>query len=393
MADWRSGLPECGAVPSTIPDATVMVAGLGDLGARVLDALARRPGIGRLVVTARDLERGRAQLGQAALVAQLAGGPSHTEIAALDLDDVAATAAVLERVDPDVVVMAASSHSWWRVPGGESGRTAPALPYATWLPLQMPLVRRLMQAHRAASSRARVVCLPYPDAIGPVLAAEGLAPDVGAGNVAEVAAKLSVLAAADGGRATARLVLHHAAERIALGAFAPVGPAAPEPGEPPWAAEVVVDERELEPAKVAALLRAPYPLPPGRETHALTAASAVAIVEGLLSETSCAAHVPAPGGRPGGYPVLLSRAGVAMDLPRGMSEADAMAINARAARWDGIEAIAADGTVILTERAAAAIHGGLGLELRRIAPGDYEALATELRARVAARDSPRERCA
>ena len=55
-----------------------------------------------------------------------------------------------------------------------------------------------MEAHRAAGSPGRVVSLAFPDAVGPVLAPAGLAPDLGAGNVDEVAAKLSLLAARRG---------------------------------------------------------------------------------------------------------------------------------------------------------------------------------------------------
>lgn len=104
---------------------------------------------------------------------------------------------------------------------------AGALPYAAWLPLQVPLVRRLMEARREAGVRAPVVALAFPDAIGPVLAAAGLAPDAGAGNVAEVAAKLAACAEHAREEVEVRLVMHHASERLAFGAFA--SPAGHEP--------------------------------------------------------------------------------------------------------------------------------------------------------------------
>src|ERR687885_2838632 len=82
-----------------------------------------------------------------------------------------------------------------------------------------------------ARPRAPVVCLPYPDAVGPALAPLGLAPTCGAGNVTETAAKLELLAGDD---AEARLVLHHAAQRYAFPAFAGLGGEAVDGGEPPW---------------------------------------------------------------------------------------------------------------------------------------------------------------
>ena len=253
------------------------------------------------------------------------------------------------------------------------------LPYAAWLPLQLPLVRALMRARADGAPGAHVVCLPFPDAIGPILAAEGLAPTVGAGNVAEVAAKLEVLA---GDGADVRLVMHHASERVALSAFASLAGTRDEPGEAPWAARIEVADGALAPQRVDELFRAPYALRDGRETHELTTASTVAVVEGLLAEAPVRGHAPGPGGRPGGYPVLLSRAGVQLDLPPGVDEAQAIDLNARAACWDGIDAIDADGTVQLTDHAAAALSDVLGTDVRAIAPGEHDALATALRERA-----------
>ena len=119
-------------------------------------------------------------------------------------------------------------------------RTPAGLPYAVWLPLLVPLVAALMRARAASGLAAPVVSLPFPDVVGPVLAPWASRPRRAPGNVAEVAAKLAAGAAARRRRARggqARLVMHHAAERLALGVFESLGPAAD--GRPPWAAEVV----------------------------------------------------------------------------------------------------------------------------------------------------------
>jgi hypothetical protein len=358
--------------PVSASGATVLVVGLGDLGGRVLTALARSPKIERLVAAGRDDARTRAHAGQAALMARLTGGPQVVDSTRIDLRDVDAAADALARTEPDVVVMGATEYTWWRDSRAE-------LPYAAWLPLQLPLVRALMRARAAGAPGAHVVCLPFPDAIGPILAAEGLAPTVGAGNVAEVAAKLGVLA---GDGADVRLVMHHASERVALSAFASLAGTRDEPGEAPWAARVEVAGAALAAERVDALFRAPYPLRYGRETHELTTASTVAVVEGLLADEPVRAHAPAPDGRPGGYPVRLSRAGVALDLPPGLGEADAVDLNVRAACWDGIGAITADGTVQLTEHASGALSRALGSDVRAIAPADHDALADALRERA-----------
>jgi hypothetical protein len=358
--------------------ATVLVIGLGDLGTRVLDALARLPEIDRLLGAGRNEEHGQARAGQAELVAALAGGPRRVEFERLDLDDVAAASSLLRRLDPDVVVTAASRHTWWLPFADER---LEALPYGVWLPLQLVLVRRLMEARREAGIAAPVVCLPYPDAVGPALAPLGLAPELGAGNVAETAPKLALAAAREAGVAPeevrVRLVMHHAAQRLA---FPSLRREATD--EPPWAAEVLVRDEPLPHEQVERLFRAPWPLPQGRDTHELSAAATAHAVQALLRDEQTATHAPAPNGLPGGYPVLLSRRGVELDLPRGLGLAGAVALNERAAAFDGIERIEPDGTVVYTSAAATGTERLLGLRLERLRPGEVDAVADELAARA-----------
>ena len=355
--------------------ATVLVIGLGDLGTRVFDALARLPEVERLVGAGRDEERGQARAGQTAFVAELAGGPRHVAFEPVDLDDVGATAALLRRLDPDLVVTAASRHTWWRPFADER---VDELPFGVWLPLQLVLVRRLMEARREAGVSAPVVCLPYPDAVGPALAPLGLAPELGAGNVAETAPKLALLAAREAGVAReevgVRLVMHHAAQRVAFGGRAG--------DEPPWAAEVLVGGERLPDDDVERLFRTPWPLPQGRDTHELSAAATAHAVRALFAEESTATHAPAPNGLPGGYPVRLSRCGVELDLPSRLSTEDAVALNERAAAFDGIERIEPDGTVVFTRDLAAGTERLLGLRLERVCPNEVDEVADELAARA-----------
>jgi hypothetical protein len=222
-----------------------------------------------------------------------------------------------------------------------------------------------MVARREAGVGGRVVSLPYPDAVGPALAPQGLAPDLGAGNVAETAPKLARLV---GPGAEVRLVMHHAVQRFA---FPPPGGAG-EPDAAPWFAEVRVRGERLPAERVRELFEAAYALPVGRDTHELTAAATAQTVQALLRDEPTATHAPAPGGRPGGYPVRLSRSRVELDLPDGLDEAAAVAVNEQAARLDGIERIEADGTIVFTEPF-------LGIE--RVRPDDVDAVADELEAR------------
>ncbi len=364
---------------SGLSEDCILVLGLGDLGQRIINALSNRP-VGRLIAAARDREVAEAVAGQARLIAGLCDGPRRIEASHIDLADTDQTAAELDRLSPDVIVLTASRVTWWQLPAHVA-----RVPYGAWVPLQVTLVRQLMQARATAGITAPVVALPYPDAVGPVLAGVGLAPQLGAGNVLEIAAKLTALAAQQHNtpreHVQVQLVAHHATQRIAFSAFRTL--AGTEPRTPaPFIARISIDGRPLAPETVHAYFNAPYPLPPGRAVHALTAAATVATIDALRSRTPRLLHVPAPGGRPGGYPVTVSRTGVKLNLPNGVTEADAIAVNAVAARWDGIEQIAANGTISFTPAASHEIERALGLRLEQITVEQHPAIADQLAARL-----------
>ena len=130
------------------------------------------------------------------------------------------------------------------------------------------------------------------------------------------------------------------------------------------------------------LVRTPWPLPQGRDTHELSAAATADAVRALLRDEPTATHAPAPNGLPGGYPVRLSRRGVELDLPAHLTREEAIALNERAARFDGIERIEPDGTIVFTGEVAAGTERLLGLRLERVRPDEVDALAGELAART-----------
>lgn len=361
-----------------------MVAGVGDLGRRLGNSLARHGGIDRLILAGRRPEVVRAYTDQLRIIAALSGGPAVVRFEQVDLDDRAQTAGMLQRVRPDVLVLTASRATWWRPLTADPIRACQlsALPYGAWLPIHVSLVRRVMEANREADVKTRVISLPFPDAVGPALAPLGLAPHIGAGNVAEVAAKLQVLAAAEfvasPSDVIVRLVMHHASERIAFDAFTGLSGDRVDVSEPPWLGEVAVRGRRVPDEWVDPAFRTPYPLPPGPESQEMTAAAAVQVVTALLAEEPRLLNAPAPEGLPGGYPVLVNRTGIKLHLPQDITREAAIAINRRAGRWDGIAAIESDGTVVFTTAVTDATEGILGLRLDRVTPGDMETVAAEM---------------
>jgi len=96
----------------------------------------------------------------------------------------------------------------------------------------------------------------------------------------------------------------------------------------------------------------PEPTDWGRaDVFSLFAASAVKNAVALVGDTMAASHVTAPDGLPGGYPARIGRGEIHLDLPDGIDRSQAVALNDEAARWDGIDRIESDGTVVYTDAA------------------------------------------
>jgi len=87
--------------------------------------------------------------------------------------------------------------------------------------------------------------------------------------------------------------------------------------------------------------------------------------------------VPGPNGLPGSYPIRLGEEGAELVLP-GISEAEAVEINERGARLDGIERVKDDGTVVFLEENVKYMREVVGYECEELKPSESEERAQEL---------------
>lgn len=363
--------PEVDALPK------VLLIGVGGLGAVILEFLARAPGRRSMVLAGRDIVRITAR-GNLATIGAMAQGcpPPDITCVPLDLRDEDATADTISRLQPDLIVSTATMQTWWLLDLLPPAAAAPLrrAGFGLWLPIHLALTLRLMSAVRRAGFGGQVITAPFPDVVNPVLACLGLAPTCGIGNLDEIVPKLRLLAAArlQAPVATIKvsLVAHHALEPHAFG----------EPGElPPWFMRVARDGQDVtELLDGEALLRASYPITEGVAGHFLTAGSAVRLIQALLEEDETFLHAPAPGGLPGGYPVLVGRSGVRPAPIAGLSLEEAIQINKRSHPFDGIERIEPDGTVTFRPSTIEASRSVLGYPCDPLRPGEAEDRALEL---------------
>ena len=247
------------------------------------------------------------------------------------------------------VLVCASTQSPWERLSRPSAWTelAGRAGFGLTLPFQAELAALAGRAIAGLRPRPWLVNACFPDAVNPLLAALGIPVLCGVGNVALLAVSAQVALGLPDQRRL-RMLAHH----LHLHA-----PAAGEPEALAWLDGEPVDAGPLLVAQRAA---------DRPELNHVTGHAAAHLVPVLLGGGPLDTHLPGPLGLPGGYPVTVRSTEVALRLPPGIGEADAIAFNQRAALADGI--VIEDGRVRFGPAATA--------ELDRIAPDLAAGFAT-----------------
>jgi hypothetical protein len=323
--------------------ARVLLVGLGDLGRRLAAHLAAAPEVGELVLASRSED------GPAFAALAAACGTARVRFTPLDASDRGAVERLLRSERPDLLVQCATLLSPWLLPDVENPLAAAVLRagFALQLPAQLPLVRTLMEAVRETGLGAPVVNGSYPDLTHPILHCLGLAPAVGLGNAGMIHAlvvaalrRQGLLAASE----PVRVLGHHA--HLTAAALAQ------PPADPSQRPRVYLGE---EGRRADDLAYAGPPLRSERGMNALPAASGLPVLRALLGGPPVRTSAPGPGGLPGGYPIRVEAGNVDLDLPPGLTLAEAVAFHQRSVRLDGVDRVEADGTVHFTEEARHAL--------------------------------------
>ncbi len=245
--------------------------------------------------------------------------------------------APLKALQPKVVVQSASMQSPWRVDNGASkwsdfvARTG----FGVTISFHALLAFRTATAIKQLGLQCHFVNTCYPDGVNQLLTAAGVPLTTGVGNI-------GIFSAVIGGRLLVaqrkdlRVLAHH---RHIVEWRKPVGTRAGAPVRA-W-----IGDQEL--PNIDDMTRGIQL--PHRDLNLISAASAVPVLLALAGEGRRRCHVPGPNGRPGGYPVQADADGVTLDLPKGVSEADAIRWNEQFEDADGVSV--KDGRVVYSQRA------------------------------------------
>jgi len=313
----------------------VLILGMGDLGVRIAQKVVEG-GFSSTCLLAGKSDAAT----QWARLFQISSG-RKVSAAKVDAQDAEALKALLTRFEPELIVQCATLLSPFALKSVPTAAAKAVLEggFALQLPAQLPVVRTLMQSLRGLGMQCPVINCSYPDATHPILAAEGLAPLIGIGNVAIMAAwYLRKLAGAS--NATLKVVGQHAQ----LGPCLAGKPGAPETPTP----LVYLNGKKIAPQE----LLFDTSLQGGAAMNHLAAATIVPLLRGFTEDDAVIdTHAPGIFGLPGGYPVRFVRGKLELSLPGGLTREDAVSFNHLAAKGEGIERIAEDGSVFYTEHA------------------------------------------
>ena len=161
----------------------ILILGMGDLGVRIARIVVEG-GFSSACMLAGKSDAAE----QWARLLQISSG-REVSAARVDGQDAEALKSLLAGFEPELIVQCATLLSPFALRTVQSGAAQAVLKggFALQLAAQLPVVRTLMQALGELGMKCPVINCSYPDVTHPVLAADGLAPTVGIGNVAIMA--------------------------------------------------------------------------------------------------------------------------------------------------------------------------------------------------------------
>ena len=345
----------------------ILLVGVGELGGIVLEMLARIPNIGPIVVADSNADWGARKTNSAIEGASYAGLFPEIRFEPIDLLDVDRTSELIARVRPAVVFNGATLQSWWVVnelpPEVNAKLYRSMCGLGPWISMHLALASKLMKAVKASGLEPLVVNSAYPDVTNPSLGRIGLAPTVGIGNSDLIVPYVRKAASERLGIPMRSIGVELVAHHFHAYYWCRAGTGF----EAPHHLRVFADGHDVTDAlgdREAFVRSLPEHgmRPAGRHGQYVVAASTVKNILALYFDTQELTNAPGPAGLEGGYPVRLGRGGATVVPPRGMTLEQARALNLEAQRYDGVQEIRADGSVVMTPEAFATFQELFGVE-------------------------------
>jgi hypothetical protein len=356
----------------------VVMVGTGDVGAHILEILARMPINFKLIVGDINVEKGQQLVNNALIGAAHHDLHPHFEFRKMDLTDIEGTAEMLKQIQPSVVINCTVMHTWHLI------RQLPEELYAkissaalgAWLPCQVALALNLAKAIKMSEINTHYINTSLSCLTNPVLGKAGYPITIGIGNVDLVEPGVRTLVAnkLNINRATVKnyMVAHH--QHWVFPREAGYKPGAP------YYLKVTVNHKDVTSQfDTDQLMYDGVKLyPPGINFTTVSASSTIKNMLGLMLDQGLYTHSPGPNGLPGGYPVILSAKGAEVVLPDDITLEQAIAMNEKSAYLDGIERIEEDGTVVFADYTYDIMREMIGFDCVKFSPDESFDRAVEM---------------
>jgi len=352
--------------------------GVGNVGSHILEFLARETRPLELVIGDIDEERAACLANNAVIGATHHGLNPLFHTRKIDLNNIDQTAQLIKDINPSAVINCAVMHTWHliRKLPPEIYRKVSSATLGAWLPVQLTLAYKLAQAIQESGVKTHYINTSLSCLTNPVLGKIGMAPTIGIGNVDLIAPAIQTLVANElkvpRSNVTIYLVAHHQHWVYPREAGYLKGA--------PYYLKVMLRDQDI--TKNFDTDRLMYDsvklYPPGIEFTTVSASSAIKNLMALVFDMGIVTHSPGPNGLPGGYPVRLSAKGAEVVLPEELTLEEAIRINKEAQRYDGVERIEDDGTVVFADHATRIMKEMLGFDCAQFTPAESEERAREL---------------
>lgn len=227
---------------------------------------------------------------------------------------------ILHQHRPVVTIVAASEQSPWELARDADpwAQLVKRGGFGVALPLNASLVSQVFRVANGIEPRPFFINACYPDGVNSLLAALGPSDRLlGVGNAA-------IIESLHRGAFPQTKAVHVVAHHRHLGELSNG-----DDRDPPV---VYADGKRASVTAVAGALRGIR----GMELNWVTGASVSRLIGALVTDRLFSGSIPGPLGEIGGYPVTVARGAITIDLPSGVSIAEARDINVRAALREGV---------------------------------------------------------
>ena len=126
------------------------------------------------------------------------------------------------------------------------------------------------------------------------------------------------------------------------------------------------------------VLREVFPFPYDLHFNRVTASSGLVALRALVEETERLIHLPGIGTLVGGYPVRAGKSRITIDLPDEWSLEQAIAVNEASLKWDGIDEMTKDGTIVFSVKTQKALRKLLGKTIETLSTETAQDQANDL---------------